>query len=296
MLLYCNLRQHWIVDLTCLVLLSESKRPRYQAGVAAKKRDEEEKEREKAEAAKKAVAEEDSKRKQRTKALLELDERAPRSEDGELIIKRREIHSGRALTVSTVEWSVADKTAKASSTLESFMWDKETEVDRFRERVPLQNLVSQCRLTATDPTKPKPRDWVGRLKEEAKERFVIIPECKRIEPFTGSVWKRYDVEKLAKQFTVSGVPVFSVNSDSVMFGGSLEDITKARIASSAAAIENSTGDDGVLVPPILASDLLLYPYQLYKLRLAGADAVNLVAAALAPKDLLVRVSKSAELF
>jgi len=36
----------------------------------------------------------------------------------------------------------------------------------------------------------------------------------------------------------------------------------------------------------LASDLLLYPYQLYKLRLAGADAVTLVVGALESKDLL----------
>lgn len=40
---------------------------------------------------------------------------APRSDDGELIIRRREIHSGRALTVSAVEWSVAEKIAKPSS-------------------------------------------------------------------------------------------------------------------------------------------------------------------------------------
>lgn len=254
--------------------------------MAAAKRAEDEKEREKAEAAERAVAEEDEKRKQRVKALVDLDEKAPRSEDGELIIKRREIHSGRALTVSTVEWSVAEKTAKASSTLESFMWDKETEVDRFRERVPLANLVSQCKLSAADPTKPKPRDFIGSLKQKSNEKFLIIPECKRIEPLIGSLWKRYDVEKLSKQFTVAGAPVMSVNCDAVLFGGTIEDITKARKASTSAAVGSSTADEGVVVPPILASDLLLYPYQLYKLRLAGADAVTLVAAALADKDLL----------
>ena len=37
---------------------------------------------------------------------------APRSEIGELVVRRREIHSGRALSVSTVEWSVAEKTAR----------------------------------------------------------------------------------------------------------------------------------------------------------------------------------------
>ena len=166
------------------------------------------------------------------------------------------------------------------------MWDKETEVDRFRERVPLANLVSQCRLSASDPTKPKPRDWIGMIKQASNDGLVVIPECKRMEPVSGSLWKRYDAEKLARQFTLAGAPAISVNCDAVLFGGSQEDITRARKSSSSAAVEKSTGDDGVVSPPILASDLILYPYQLYRLSLAGADAVNLVGASLASKDLL----------
>ena len=166
------------------------------------------------------------------------------------------------------------------------MWDKETEVDRFRERVPLANLLSQCKLYQIDPSKPKPRDWIGRVKEAASDgKFVIIPECKRMEPVTGSLRKRYDIEKLAKDFTMAGSPAISVNCDAVLFGGSMEDVTKAREATSKAALDMES-EDGVVVPPVLASDLLLYPYQLYKLRLAGADAVNLVVASLAAKDLL----------
>ncbi len=53
-----------------------------------------------------------------------------------------------------------------------------------------------------------------------------------------------------------------------------------------AAALNSSDDDGVMVSPVLASDLLLYPYQLYKLQLAGANAVTLLVGALEGKDLL----------
>jgi indole-3-glycerol phosphate synthase len=222
-------------------------------------------------------------------------ERAPRAPNGELRLKRREVHAGRALTVSTVEWSVADNAATPTSTLEGFMWDKETEVDRFRERVPLSNLVSQCRLSQADPTVPKPRDWVGPiLRRTQKGEFAIIPECKRIEPASGSLRKRYDVPKLANQFVKAGVSAMAVNCDPVLFGGSLEDLTSAREASSFAAAELAT-EDGVEVPPILASDLILYPYQLYKLRLAGADAVNLIGGALATKDLLYLTKIAASL-
>jgi indole-3-glycerol phosphate synthase len=166
------------------------------------------------------------------------------------------------------------------------MWDKETEVDRFRERVPLSNLVSQCKLANIDPSQPKPRDWTGPIMEAAKGgKFVLIPECKRMEPISGSLRKRYDIAKIVTEFTAAGAPAISVNCDAVLFGGSLEDITTAREASSKAALERAS-EDGVVVPPVMASDLLLYPYQLYKMRLAGADAVNMVAAALSGKDML----------
>lgn len=49
------------------------------------------------------------------------EQKAPRSSDGELILRRREIHSGRSLTVSTVEWSVAEKKAQPNSALEGWM-------------------------------------------------------------------------------------------------------------------------------------------------------------------------------
>lgn len=110
-----------------------------------------------------------------------------------------------------------------------------------------------------------------------------------MEPVSGSLRKRYDLPKLVKQLTAAGAPAISVNSDGVLFGGSMEDITSAREASNAAAVAaslESADGDGVVAPPVLASDLLLYPYQLYKLRLAGADAVTLVVGALESKDLL----------
>jgi indole-3-glycerol phosphate synthase len=248
------------------------------------------------EAARMATADDEKRRLRATKGpQQDLATKAPRSDNGELILKRREVHSGRALTVSTVEWSVAEKTATPSSTLEGFMWDKETEVDRFRERQPLSNLVSQCRLASTDPTAPKPRDFIGPIKQQAANNgFVVIPECKRMELSSGSLRRRYDISQLARDFTLAGAPAISINCDGVLFGGSMEDISTARKASSAASVEQMS-EDGVIVPPLLASDLLLYPYQLYKLSLAGADAVNLIVGALAAKDLVYLTKIAASL-
>ena len=112
-------------------------------------------------------------------------------------MRRREIHSGRALSVSSVEWSVAEKTAKPTSTLEGYMWEKETQVDRQRERIPLALLMSQCKAAMMDPKKPKPRDWIGPVKQAGKGgNFVVVPvssvlRCsprqRRLPPLQGTV-------------------------------------------------------------------------------------------------------------
>jgi len=270
----------------------ESNRPIYVPGRAAAETAKTQDEKEAQEAEEKRLDEEAKTTEKRVKSLEMMQEKAPRDEHGELILRRREVHSGRAMTVSTVEWSVAEKSASPTSALEQYMWDKEAEVDRFRERVPLSNLVSQWRLSMVDTTKPKPRDWIGPVKEAAAGgSFVIIPECKRMEPGIGSLRKRYDVMKLTKEFTLAGVPAIGVNCDGIFFGGSLEDVTQAREGTAKAAMGNSK----VVVPPILASDLVLYPYQLYKIRLAGADAVNLMAAALESKDLIYLTKIAASL-
>jgi len=256
---------------SCYALIgSKSRRPVYSVTKSLE---------EKEEAEQKAKEEEEAERVAAAANNSDEDKPAPRLEDGELVIKRREVHSGRALTVSTVQWSVADNMAKPTSALEGFMWEKETEVDRFRERVPLSNLVSQWRLADLDPSKPKPRGWIGAVKAAADQGFVIIPEVKRTEPISGSLRKRYDVNKLTKSFVAGGAVALSVNCDKVLFGGVLEDITESREAA-------TDGEEGMVAPPILASDLILYPYQLYKLYLAGADAVNIIVGALAGKDLL----------
>lgn len=56
------------------------------------------------------------------------------------------------------------------------MWEKETQVDRLRERIPLALLMSQTKAAMMDPAKPKPRDWIGPVKRAgAGGNFVIIP-------------------------------------------------------------------------------------------------------------------------
>ena len=105
-------------------------------------------------------------------------------------------------------------------------------------------------------------------------------QFKKADPNIGSLRKRYLISQLADEFKEGGACAVSVNCDGVMFGGSLEDLESVREACPDL--------------PLLASDLILYPYQIYRLRMSGADAINLIAAASTTKDILysAKIAKS----
>ena len=60
-----------------------------------------------------------------------------------------------------------------------------------------------------------------------------------------------------------------LQTDSEYFGGSQDHLAEVRKAVSV---------------PVLWSDIIIYVYQLYQARLAGADAIRLIAAALPVAD------------
>mmetsp|Transcript_27036 Transcript_27036/g.62844 ORF Transcript_27036/g.62844 Transcript_27036/m.62844 type:complete len:308 (-) Transcript_27036:93-1016(-) len=167
--------------------------------------------------------------------------------------------------------------------MEKFLWDKYDQIDFFRKRYPLENLVNQARwIMEGEIEQDQPRDWIGPVVERSgRNTFVLIPECKRFEPSTGMmVRKRYDLEKVPQDFVEAEVPAMSVNCDSILFRGAMDDVHTVRTSTKAAA-----SNLNVNAPPILVSDLIVYPFQLFKMFLSGADAITLMAGALEPKDL-----------
>ena len=215
---------------------------------------------------------------------------APRDSDGELIIRRREVQSGRAIAVSTIEWSVAEKATNPTSKLEDFMWQKETEIDRLRERNPLANVLNNYKAFMMNPDNANGSrpSWSASIRDAISSTgsIVIIPELKRTDPDGGILRERYDAGTLAREFASSGATSLSVNCDGCVFGGSLDDVEAAKDSTKS----NSKASDVT----ILASELVLYPYQLYLLRMRGAHAVTLNAAASTNKDLeyMSKISRS----
>ena len=94
----------------------------------------------------------------------------------------------------------------------------------------------------------------------------IISEFKVKSPSKGIIHPGANVEAITKGYVKAGVSGLSVLTDQQFFGGSLENLVKARKANPKI--------------PILRKDFILDPYQIYQARAFGADIILLIAASL----------------
>lgn len=145
------------------------------------------------------------------------------------------------------------------SVLARIMESKRGEVARLKSATPLKEL----RRRALDT--PLPRDFLAALR--AAPGVALIAEIKRSSPSAGSLAGAIAVGHQARAYAAGGAAACSVLTDGPFFGGSLEDLVEARQA---------------VDLPILRKDFTMDPAQIYQARLAGADAVLLIVAALEP--------------
>jgi indole-3-glycerol phosphate synthase len=141
--------------------------------------------------------------------------------------------------------------------LDRILANKYLEVAQRRISTPIEQLREQA--LAQVP----PRDFLGALKRAG--RPALIAECKKASPSKGLLRPEYDPAQLARTYAQNGAAALSVLTDEKFFQGSLHDLSAAREAA------------GV---PALRKDFIVDSYQVYEARVAGADAVLLIVAAL----------------
>ena len=112
---------------------------------------------------------------------------------------------------------------------------------------------------------PAGRDLLSALKD--CPFAPIIAEIKRASPSAGRLKESVEVHSLAQAYRSGGAAALSVLTDGPFFSGSLGDLKEAKCA---------------VDLPILRKDFIIDASQLYQSKLAGADAVLLIAAALNP--------------
>jgi indole-3-glycerol phosphate synthase len=111
-----------------------------------------------------------------------------------------------------------------------------------------------------------------------RSRTGIIAEFKRRSPSKGVINDKVDVVEVTKGYADYGASCLSVLTDEKFFGGSDEDLLKARI--------NTI--------PILRKDFIIDEYQIIEAKSIGADVILLIAACLTHKEVkqLASVAKN----
>lgn len=105
----------------------------------------------------------------------------------------------------------------------------------------------------------------------------LIAEIKKASPTCGVIRPEFNLEEIARIYHETEVQAISVLTEEDFFQGSLSHIEAVKKTAS---------------QPVLRKDFILEPYQVYESRLAGADAILLIADLLS-KDKLSELAETA---
>lgn len=147
--------------------------------------------------------------------------------------------------------------------LEEIVWYKRQEVAQMRQELPLATLQQQ--LT----TAPTVRNFLTAL-QQSPHHPSLIAEVKKASPSRGVIRADFDPVAIAKAYEQGGAACLSVLTDSKFFQGSFDNLRAIRQQ---------------VELPLLCKEFIINIYQIYYARVAGADAVLLIAAILSDVEL-----------
>jgi len=155
--------------------------------------------------------------------------------------------------------------------LDKIIATKRVEVDRQKKKINVAELEAS--------------PYFGRTCNSLKANLLkpgssgIIAEFKQKSPSKGEINFKAKVEDVTKSYTEAGAAALSVLTDFEYFGGSPENLVKARLANP--------------LIPILRKDFMIDTYQVYEAKAWGADLILLIAACLSfeEAELLAKTAK-----
>jgi indole-3-glycerol phosphate synthase len=142
--------------------------------------------------------------------------------------------------------------------LDKIIAHKKLEVDAQKLHIPLDEIERNLADI----------DAVRGFKEaiSVRGKVNLIAEIKKASPSRGVIRSDFDPETIARTYEKNGAAAISVLTDREFFQGDLSFLSRVRSVTSSV--------------PILRKDFIIDEYQIYQSRLAGADAILLIAAAL----------------
>ena len=148
--------------------------------------------------------------------------------------------------------------------LDTIIADKRQEVAQQRQAAPLEQLQAQVKGL------PKCRNSIKAVTQPHARGINVIAEAKKASPSAGLIRADFDPVAIARIYEDCGASAISVLTDEKYFQGTLAYLTAVKQAVSL---------------PVLRKDFIIDPYQVYEARVAGADAILLIADALNTAEL-----------
>jgi len=127
---------------------------------------------------------------------------------------------------------------------------------------------------------PKCRNFYKAVTKHNSRGLNVIAEVKKASPSAGVIREDFEPVAIAQAYQRCGADAISVLTDEKYFQGRLEYVNQIKEA---------------VDLPILRKDFIIEPWQIYESRVAGADAILLIAEALAPGELMDLMIAAAEL-
>jgi indole-3-glycerol phosphate synthase len=157
--------------------------------------------------------------------------------------------------------------------LDKIIADKRAEVERRRLQKSLEQLKQEVR------SKSKCRNFYKAVTKPNRRGINVIAEVKKASPSAGVIREDFDPVNIARTYQKCGADAISVLTDEKYFQGRLEYVSQIKEA---------------VELPILRKDFIVDLWQVYESRVAGADAILLIAEALKPGELMDLMIAAAE--
>jgi len=139
--------------------------------------------------------------------------------------------------------------------------------NKRQEVVALKVALDRNKTAARARRLPGTRDFIKAI---SGQPAALIAETKKASPSAGLLQPRYAPAKLARRYEQGGAAAVSVLTDEKYFQGKIGDLAKVKKA---------------VKLPVLRKDFIIDDSQLFESRLAGADAVLLIARILSGQEL-----------
>jgi indole-3-glycerol phosphate synthase len=158
--------------------------------------------------------------------------------------------------------------------LDQIIADKKIEVEQRRRQRPLEELKEQVTLLG------KCRNFYKAVTKPNRRGLNVIGEIKKASPSAGVICRDFAPVTIAKTYEKCGADAISVLTDEKYFQGKLEYLDQVKTA---------------VELPVLRKDFIIDIWQVYESRVAGADAILLIAEVLRPGTLADLMIAAAEL-